>query len=52
MRLTDGLVPVFVCVFLTLRYHDFVCLEMIHGQPEFCPGASMQALTKVPLMHC
>lgn len=30
-------------------YHNFVVLELVHGQPEFCPGASMEAMTKEPL---
>ena len=31
---------------VTEVYHEFVVLEMIHGQPEFCPGASLEAITK------
>ena len=29
-------------------YHEMVVLEMVHSQPEFSPGASMEALTKHP----
>jgi hypothetical protein len=31
-------------------YHHFSCLELVHGQQEFSPGASMEALTKPPLL--
>ena len=34
---------------ITEVYHQFVVLEMIHGCPEFCPGASLEAITKPPL---
>ena len=29
--------------------HWFACLELVHGQQDFSPGASMEALTKRPL---
>ena len=35
--------------FLQEVYHDLVVLEMLHGNPEFSPGATLQAVTKVPL---
>jgi protein arginine N-methyltransferase 7 len=31
---------------LTDVYHRLVALELLHGAPEFSPGASMEALTK------
>ena len=30
-------------------YHELVVLEKIHEHPEFCPGASLEAITKPPL---
>ena len=30
-------------------YHEMVVLERIHSQPQFCPGASLEALTSAPL---
>ena len=30
-------------------YHELVVLERIHENPEFCPGASLEAITKPPL---
>jgi len=27
-----------------------VVLEKIHERPEFCPGASLEAITKPPLL--
>jgi protein arginine N-methyltransferase 7 len=33
-------------------YHHFACLELVHGEVEFSPGASMEALTKKPLELC
>jgi hypothetical protein len=36
-------------VFWPQVYHHFVILELVHGQPEFCPGASLEAMTKEPL---
>ena len=30
-------------------YHELVVLERIHQVPEFCPGASLEALTRPPL---
>jgi len=31
-------------------YHELVVLEKIHERPEFCPGASLEAITKPPLL--
>ncbi len=31
-------------------YHHFACMELVYGQQEFSPGASMEALTKPPLL--
>jgi protein arginine N-methyltransferase 7 len=36
---------------ITEVYHEFVCLEMIHSNTEFCPGASLEALTKPPFRY-
>ncbi|GHP04547.1 hypothetical protein PPROV_000330100 [Pycnococcus provasolii] len=33
-------------------YHEFVCLELVHGTPEFSPGASLEAMTRSCLMYC
>jgi hypothetical protein len=30
-------------------YHEMVVLERIHSQPQFCPGALLEALTSTPL---
>ena len=30
--------------------HHFACLELVHGQQEFSAGATMEALTKPPLL--
>jgi hypothetical protein len=30
-------------------YHELVVLERIHENPEFCPCASLEAITKPPL---
>ena len=40
---------VYVRVFECQVYHNFVVLEITHGTPEFCPGATMEAMTKEPL---
>ena len=31
-------------------YHLFACMELVYGQQEWSPGASMEALTKPPLL--
>ncbi len=31
-------------------YHELVVLEKLHERPEFCPGASLEAITKPPLL--
>ncbi|KAK3259597.1 hypothetical protein CYMTET_31413 [Cymbomonas tetramitiformis] len=33
-------------------YHEFVILELVHGRPEFSPGASLEAFTKRALTVC
>lgn len=30
-------------------YHEMVVLERIHSEPQFCPGAVLEALTSTPL---
>lgn len=30
-------------------YHEMVVLERIHSEPQFCPGAVLEALTSAPL---
>jgi type III protein arginine methyltransferase len=32
--------------------HELVVLERLHSDPEFSPGASLQAITKRPLRLC
>ena len=32
-------------------YHEFCVMELIHGNQEYCPGASMEAMTAPPLEH-
>lgn len=32
-------------------YHEMVVLEQIHKHPEFCPGASLEAVTRPPLVR-
>ena len=29
--------------------HWFACLELVHGQQDFSPGASIEAMSKTPL---
>lgn len=31
-------------------YHELVVLEQLHKHPEFCPGASLEAITRPPLL--
>jgi hypothetical protein len=32
-------------------YHELVVLEQIHKHPDFCPGASLEAITRPPLVR-
>ena len=32
-------------------YHELVVLERMHRRPEFSPGASLEAVTRPPLLH-
>ncbi|KAK9836263.1 hypothetical protein WJX81_000365 [Elliptochloris bilobata] len=34
---------------MKMVYHEMVVLERIHSQPQFCPGALLEALTSAPL---
>lgn len=49
------LLPAFECINSDVSYaqvyHELVVLEQIHKHPEFCPGASLEALTRPPLVR-